>query len=369
MRKTMGVALGTLVFGLVALLPAQAQSTRDSGAVFVMTNAAENNEILSFARMADGSLFDRHVFATGGRGSGGTIDPLQSQGSLLLSEDRSLLFATNAGSGDITVFRVNGPRLERIQVEPSGGSSPVAITQHGELIYVLNVGGNDSVAGFRLSGNGKIEQIAGSRKQLSNSDTGASGLVISPDGHFLAVTERLNGLVDVFAIGSDGTLGGIVSTASSGPGPFSIGFAPNGALLTTEAPNSAISSYAVQSSGALTVVSGSIATQGTAACWHVITPDGRFVYTSNSGTSSISGFAIANNGGLAPIGVTVLATQAAGSTNLDIAITADGRYLYLLNARTGTVGVFAIHQDGTLLGLGTAGDVPAAAGANGITAF
>jgi 6-phosphogluconolactonase len=369
MRGTFSMAVGTLIVGLSALLSAQAQPAPGGGAVFVMTNAADNNEIISFTRTADGSLVDRHDFATGGRGSGGTVDPLQSQGSLVLSDDRSLLFAANAGSGDITVFRVNGPRLERIQVEPSGGSSPIAIARRGGLLYVLNVGGNDGVAGFRLNDNGRIEQIAGSRKQLSNSDTGASGLAISPDGRFLAVTERLNALVDVFAISTDGTLGTIVSTPSSGPGPFSVEFAPNGALLTTEAPNSAISSYAVQTNGTLSIVSGSIATHGTAACWHAITPDGRFVYTSNSGTSSISGFAIGNNGTLTPLGATVLATQAPGSTNLDVAISADGKFLFSLNARTGTVGIFAIHQDGTLLTLGTAGEVPAAAGANGIAAF
>src|SRR5512133_3250587 len=113
MRRSIGMAVGTLVLGSIAFLSANAQQAPGGGAVFVMTNAADNNEIISFTRGADGSLVDRHEFATGGRGSGGTVDPLQSQGSLVMSEDRSLLFAVNAGSGDITVFRVNGPRLER----------------------------------------------------------------------------------------------------------------------------------------------------------------------------------------------------------------------------------------------------------------
>jgi 6-phosphogluconolactonase len=77
----------------------------------VMTNAANRNEVISYKRAADGSLQAAHRFATGGRGSGGNNDPLESQGSLTLSQDHSLLFAVNAGSGEISVFQVHGADL------------------------------------------------------------------------------------------------------------------------------------------------------------------------------------------------------------------------------------------------------------------
>jgi 6-phosphogluconolactonase (cycloisomerase 2 family) len=143
----------------------------------------------------------------------------------------------------------------------------------------------------------------------------------------------------------------------------------SGALLVTEAPNAAISSYALQRNGVLKVVAGSILTGGTAACWHAITPDGRYVYVSNAGTSTISGFTIGEEGGLTPIGAKVVATQPEGSTNLDIAISQNGKFLYSLNTGTGKVGMFAIKNDGSLLSLGTAGDFAAASGGNGIAAF
>ena len=66
---------------------------RTDGAVFVMTNDATANEVISFGRTADGQLVPGDRFRTGGRGSGGTGDPLQSQGSLKLSQDDSVLFA------------------------------------------------------------------------------------------------------------------------------------------------------------------------------------------------------------------------------------------------------------------------------------
>jgi len=102
----------TAVLAIGAILPVHSQAQTDgssaAGAVFVMTNAAGANEILTYKRGTDGSLREGRSFQTGGRGSGGTTDPLGSQGSLTLSQDHSLLFAVNAGSGDISVFRIHG---------------------------------------------------------------------------------------------------------------------------------------------------------------------------------------------------------------------------------------------------------------------
>src|SRR5579862_8045828 len=106
-----------------------AQTSSAAGPVFVMTNAANGNEIVTYQRNADGSLQQGPSVRTGGRGSGGVTDPLGSQGSLTLSRDGSLLFAVNAGSGDISVFRVHGSNLALIDRVPCGGSEPVAVAQ------------------------------------------------------------------------------------------------------------------------------------------------------------------------------------------------------------------------------------------------
>ena len=64
-------------------LPIRSSAQRaGAGAVFVMTNAAERNEVIAYRRNSDGSLGRSRRFSTGGRGSGGTIDPLASQGPL-----------------------------------------------------------------------------------------------------------------------------------------------------------------------------------------------------------------------------------------------------------------------------------------------
>src|SRR4051812_16430324 len=98
-------------------------------AVFVMTNDASTNEVIAFERTSYGTLGSPHRFDTGGRGSGGTVDPLASQGSLTLSGDGNALFAVNAGSGSLSVFRVFGSRLLLTDRVPTGGSEPNAVAQ------------------------------------------------------------------------------------------------------------------------------------------------------------------------------------------------------------------------------------------------
>jgi DNA-binding beta-propeller fold protein YncE len=109
-----------------------------------------------------------------------------------------------------------------------------------------------------------------------------------------------------------------------------------------------------------------VPTFGSANCWNAITPDGKWVYTSNAASGTISGFTIAKGGVLTPIGSTVLATNPQGSTNLDIAVSGDGKFLYSLDAGTGAISVFAIQSNGTLNPLAGIEGLPAAAGFNGI---
>ena len=365
----------TVMFAVSLALPIQsnAQGT-GAGAVFVMTNAADQNEIISYVRNADGSLGRSRHFSTGGRGSGGTIDPLASQGSLTLTEDHSFLLAVNAGSGEISVFRVRQATLALVDVIACGGSEPVAVAQHGNLVYVLNAGGTSNVVGFYLDRNGKLSQIRNSTAFLTTANSGAASLSFSPDGHTLLVTEKATNRIDAFQVHADGTLGPIVVNPAIGPGTFAVLFAPNGAALVAETgPTgghnaSAISSYELLPNGSLSAVSASVPTLGAATCWLAVTPNGRFVYTSNSASATISGFAISANGSLESLAGTVLATLPTGSANLDLAITTDGKFLYSLDSGTGTVSIFGIGEDGLLTSLGELGSFRASAGANGIAA-
>ena len=355
-------------------LSSHAQNNATTGAVFVMTNNASSNQVIAYARNSDGTLTGRHSFATGGRGSGGLTDPLASQGSLTLTQDHSFLLAVNAGSGDISVFEVSGATLTLLGTTPCGGSEPVAIAQQGPLVYVVNAGGTSNVSGFHLTSTGSFKPIPHSTTFLTTGNSGASSLAFSPDGQTLLATEKLTGNIDGFSIQPNGTLGPIVLNSSAGPGLFGVVFAPNGAAIATEtgpsgATNaSAVSSY-TNSNGTLSVISENVPTLAAATCWHVVTPNGKFLYTSNPGTGTISGFSIGSTGTLTPVDGTILATLPTGSANLDIAVTSDGKYLYSTDSGTGSVSALGINADGTVTTLTGVSGLAIEAGYNGIAAF
>ena len=373
-RSLMAIAIG---IGVATPVASIAEPTTRTGTetVFVMTNNANKNEVLAYTRTAYGEFFENHRYATGGRGSGGVNDPLGSQGSLTLSADHSWLFAANAGSGTVSVFRVLRGALILTDNAPSDGSEPVAVAQRQNLVYVLNAAGSGSVVGFYLGYNGRLQEIRDSTTYLSAAGAGGASITISPDGQFLAVTERVANNIDLFRIQPNGTLAPIVVNPSAGPGTFAAAFAPDGKLIVSEtgpagAVNaSAISSYLVSQDGTLTAVSQSVPTFGSANCWNAITPDGQYVYVSNAASSTISGFTIGKNGSLSPIGATVVGTNPAGSGNLDIAVSGDGKFVFTLNSAGGTIGVFGIQADGTLNNLNEIEGLPKSVGYNGIAAL
>src|SRR5258708_11920392 len=292
-----------------------------------MTNNADANQVIAFQRDPNGSLHNPQSFGTDGRGSGGKVDPLASQGSLTLSTDGAWLFAVNAGSGSVSAFRVNGAQLELSDSVATEGSEPNSVAQFGSLVYVLNTAGSSGVVGFNFN-KGKLVRIQKALRFLSGNAVASGSVAFSPDGRFLIVTEKATNNLDVFSVLSDGTLSPITVTPSVGPGAFSASFTGNDEALVSEtgpgAPNeSAISSYAVNSDGTLTPISSSVPTLGTANCWNVTSPDGRFVYVSNAGSGSISGFAIGQGGSLTALPGTVLASNPAGSAIIEFTLSSD----------------------------------------------
>lgn len=365
-----GVSLAPLILNAQAL-------SRTPHIVFIMTNNADKNQIVAYESFSNEGFTEVGRFDTGGRGNGGGIDPLESQGSLTLSQDHSLLFAVNAGSGELSVFRINGALLSLVDKAPTGGGMPVSVAQQRNRVYVLNQGGSGAVVGFNVDHAGHLTKIPNSTALLSANLVSGAQVSISPDGQFVVAIEQLvnplsftqkSNNIDVFKIQPDGTLGPIVENPSPGPGAFSSAFTPNGALIVTEVgtlslPNaSGISSYKIQSNGTLTSITQSLPTTGgLAACWNVITPNVKFVYTANTETSNISGFAIASNGALTPIESSVVASDPPNSASSDLAVSSDGKLLFNLNPGSGTIGVFGIQSDGTL-----STQTPIAIGSNSI---
>ena len=105
----------------------------NEGAVFVMTNAVDRNEVISFRRAADGSLQHDASVATGGRGTGGVTDPLESQGSLTLSQDHSFLFAVNGVVERLRYFLYE-VLISRSSIRYSPAARNRTVAQHGNFV-------------------------------------------------------------------------------------------------------------------------------------------------------------------------------------------------------------------------------------------
>jgi 6-phosphogluconolactonase (cycloisomerase 2 family) len=202
--------------------------------------------------------------------------------------------------------------------------------------------------------------------------TDAAQVSFSPNGRVLTVTEKATNRLVTYVVGADGRPGDPQVFASAGMTPFGFSFDPHGRLIVSEAfggapEASAVSSYAVSSDGVLSVISASVGTTETAACWIIVTPGGRFAYTTNTASGSISGYAVAPDGSLSLLdddGVTGVTGM--GSGPIDLALSRDGRFLYSLNSGNGTLSGFHVAADGRLLSIGTVAGIPG--GANGLVA-
>jgi DNA-binding beta-propeller fold protein YncE len=149
------VAAALAVAALLAAQAVSAQGKPGSGnAVFVQTNELDGNHVAVFERGGDGLLTPAGSYATGGNGGAaapGTVsDRLASQGSLVY--DDGLLFAVNAGSDSVSVFKAQGSRLQLADVVPSGGDFPASVAVNDDLVYVLNAGGSGILQGFEIRG-------------------------------------------------------------------------------------------------------------------------------------------------------------------------------------------------------------------------
>ena len=103
-----------------------------------------------------------------------------------------------------------------------------------------------------------------------------------------------------------------------------------------------------------------------AACWAVVTPNGRFGYVTNAGTGNISGFAL-GQGGAATLLDADGVTAVTGGNPTDAALSHNGRFLYVRVAAMSTIAIFAIGADGALTPLPALPGTPA--GLAGLAAY
>ncbi|MEU4551805.1 lactonase family protein [Micromonospora violae] len=320
----------------------------DEGAVFVQTNKAEGNTIKVYDRDEDGRLTKAGEYETGGLGGftiGAPLDALASQGSL--TYHKGLLFAVNAGSNTVTVFRVDGTRLHKLQVIWSGGLLPVSVAARGDLVYVLNAGGEGSVQGFELH-KGRLSRIEDANRSLGlhNGNPPAFGTApaqvkIDPDSEFVLVSTKAANVMFSYEIGRHGQLSRNPVISDAGNTPFGFTFDTDDTLLVAESGSNSVSRFELEDDGALDQIGPSVPNGQQATCW--IQRVGDFFYVANAGTSTISSYRVNDHGKLELV-EGVAADTGGGSIDM----TASDGFLYVQNATAGNVQGYEVGKDGSL---------------------
>ena len=382
MRLLSRMSLPFALLGLALAGPAVASASADShggatGHVYVNDNTAGTNTIAVFNRHADGSLTPapRSPFPAGGAGAGAG---LASQGAIQLADHGRYLLAVDAGSNQISVVRVgHDGTLDPVAGSPvsSGGVKPDSIAVHGNLVYVANSGvGGSNYTGFILGRWGHLYPLPGSTVTLP--DGSAPGDVLfNNNGSKLVGTEVGTSVIDSFRVGWDGRLTAAPGSPfpAQGLGPFGSQFRPTSSnqLFVSNAHNGTglgtVSAFSDSANGTLSSIGSSpFADVQTAPCWVIISPDGRYLFAVNTGSGTISRYAIAPGGAL-----TLLGSTTVGSGNgvgaVDPGLTPDGRTLYVNESRVDAIGAFAV-SGGNLTELATtpmpAGATPAGIAVN-----
>jgi 6-phosphogluconolactonase (cycloisomerase 2 family) len=357
------------VVAAVLATPAGARQRDDDGsfhnAVYLETNTPTGNTVIVFNQHKDGTISQGQVVATGGLG-GAAQQPFgfpvtDSQGAVTSNDSGSLVFAVNAGDNTISSFRATPHGLVLADRASSGGTLPVSVTTHGNLLYVLNeVSG--SIYGFHFDGAGHLQPIGGSWRSLATPgpDGVSAQIGLSPDGRVVTVTNRcfmgcpLNplGLIDTFVLGPGDVAVSHTWAPSAAPLPFGFAYAGPHHLIVTNVGfastlngmpppagdptqlNGSTSSYDIAHDGTLNATSD-VASGGRATCWITISNDGKYAFVTNSlstfppgtGQGAITSYAIASDGTLTKLGQTD--TSPDFPTDLDLS--KDGKYLYVLN--------------------------------------
>ena len=375
--------------------------------VFVESNnpAPGENAVLAFTRLADGSLQQIGTFSAHGTGQLNlpkVVGPDDSSQEVVASPDGRFLFAVNQGSDTVAAFRIRRDGgLDFINTFDSGGVQPDSIGIVSGKLYVSNRGDAanagpggtpaanpgtvaPNITGFDINPDGSLAPIPNSTVTFPVG-TVLSQNLISPNGKFLfsdvfgvnGGTAPQSNTLASFRIQADGALtsvGDVAAQASGAttPPPALLGAATNPNRNIVYAGLTGLSEVAVftyDDAGRLSFVGASAPNNqgGSGPCWVAVSPDGKFLYTGDTGTDSVGVYSLADplhpvqlqelflGGPLTPPGSP--AGTPRETSVFQVAVDPSGRFVYAVSQNTSADGTFqegnqlhilSVAPDGTL---------------------
>src|SRR5580700_3627336 len=317
------LALAGAALPLTHAVSAQAfGQTRDY--VYVETNikTPNGNSIAGFVRGANGHLqpIPGSPFLTGGAGTqyaGVGLGPQDSDQNIITNSDHTLLFAVNSGSDSIAVFHIgeNGA-LARVEGSPfpSGGNDPVSLGLSGNTLFVVNKSGDfgrpsailPNYTTFQVAADGKLTPTSDSTNDSSRRfQSTVSVAVGSSPSQALAVpytnllfgADFLGGLLQRFQFDGNGGLHQLTPLALPAS-EFSDTTTPRLPLGLISHPRypllyvgfvtaNKLGVYRYGNDGSLTFIR-TVPNSGTAICWLRTNRAGTKLYSTDTGTNSVS---------------------------------------------------------------------------------
>ncbi|MGH2460785.1 MAG: lactonase family protein [Chloroflexota bacterium] len=328
------------------------RGSRPVGYLYVNGNAAGANLVAGFARAGDGSIspLPGSPIPVGGAGTGSALG---SQGAIQLSATGRFLLAVDGGSNGISVSRIKRDgSLQPVAGSPfpSGGVTPVSIAVHDDRIFVANAGsGGSNYTGFILRPDGQLDPLAGSTFVVPDG-AGIGDVLLDSSGRHLIGIRVTTSLIDSLTVGPGGVLRPATGSPfpAQAPGPFGSVFARGRRrrLFVSNAHGGSlkgsVSAFAIANDGALTPIAGSpYPNQQTAPCWVALAPDGRYLFTANAGSDSISSYRVNPDGSLTLVTSTGL-RGGPGLGTFDLRLDPSGRFLYQVDGNKAEISVLAV---------------------------
>lgn len=323
------------------------ETTGTIASAYVLNNSATANSVLWYTRSSDGSLSFNSEVATGGSGTG--TDLYGVNGSLVYDPVYGVLYAVNTGSNSISAFLVqNDGSLTLLDTENSQGVRPVSLAVSQSLIYVANQGDAThpaNVAGFVINGENLVP-VLDSVQPLSTDQADPGQVRFTSSPTVIVVSERANDAFSTYLINSSLAAGQRTTASSAGFTPGGFDFTPNGVMVAAEAQDlqagaGSASSYVVGSSGSVAPISQAIANGQSGSGSALVLSNGAYAFVGNPDSNTLSTYSIDSNGAL----TLQNGSQSTGAGPRELAVSQDEAYLYSLNHQDSSISVFGLNRD------------------------
>ena len=345
MKITLGLALIFCSMGL-----AHGQTSKKSYNLLVgsYTNTEKTNGIAVYN-------FDAN---TGEASLRSKVTTVQNPSFLTISNDRKNVYAVSeVADGKVNAFSFNSKsgELQYLNSVSSGGNGPcyVSVDEKKQYVFAANYGGG-SLSAIKINKDGSlsnqiqtIQQTGSGVNQSRQSKPHVHSVVLSPDDRFLFAADLGTDKVNIYRFNAtaERPLAPAkmpFATVEPGGGPRHLSFHPNGkyAYLVLEMEAAvAVFDYhngELKSKQSISMLSPDFKGKVGAADIH-ISPDGKFLYTTNRGEANdIIVCAIAKDGRLKYAG------RHSGSINnpRNFAIDPTGKFVLIANQNTNDIVIF-----------------------------